>query len=275
MSSFYADGAWSGKPEADMVLSMLWLPDPLTLILLVLSAVAAGLMDAIAGGGGLITVPALLASGLPPGTALATNKLQGCFGSGTALVRYAQAGLVTREEVLPAVGFTALGAVAGTVVVRYLPSAWLNWLIPALLTAIFLFLLIRRDWGKEARPARWNRLPFYLVFGLALGFYDGFLGPGTGTFWTIALTALLGHGLVSATAQTKVANFTSNLVSLVVFAVLGQVLWALGLLMGLGQAVGARMGAKLAMTKGTGFIRIVFLIVVAATLAKVLWTALT
>ncbi len=253
---------------------MLWLPDPLTAVLLFLSAVAAGLMDSIAGGGGLITVPVLLALGLPPGQALATNKLQGCFGSGTALVRYAREGLVKRDEVLPAVVFTAIGAVAGAVTVRFLPTAWLTWLIPALLAGIFVFLLFRPQWGREAKPARWARTPFYAVFGLGLGFYDGFLGPGTGTFWTIALAGLLGHGLITATAQTKVANFTSNLVSLIVFAVLGQVLWLLGLIMGVGQAIGARVGTRLAVTRGAGFIRVVFLIVVAATLAKVLWTAL-
>jgi len=249
--------------------------DPLTLAFLVAAAFAAGLMDSIAGGGGLITVPALLATGLPPTQALATNKLQACFGSGTALVRYAQAGLVPREEVLPAVLFTAVGAALGTLTVRFLPTAWLTWLIPLLLVAIFVYLLIKPHWGKEDSPPRWARLPFYAVFGLALGFYDGFLGPGTGTFWTVALTGLLGHGLARATAQTKVANFTSNIVSLAVFALLGQVLWLLGLLMGLFQALGARVGSQLALTKGAPFIRWVFLTVVAATLTKLLWTALS
>ena len=249
--------------------------DPLTLVFLAAAALAAGLMDAIAGGGGLITVPVLLATGLPPAQALATNKLQGCFGSGTALVRYARAGLVPPEEVLPAVGFTAAGAVLGTLTVRFLPASWLVWLIPLLLVVIFVYLLFKPQWGQEAKRARWKRLPFYGIFGLALGFYDGFLGPGTGTFWTVALIGLLGHGLARATAQTKVANFTSNVVSLAVFAVLGQVLWGLGLLMGVCQALGARWGSKLALTRGTRFIRAVFLVVVAATLAKLLWTALT
>jgi uncharacterized membrane protein YfcA len=113
------------------------------------------------------------------------------------------------------------------------------------------------------------------VFGLGLGFYDGFLGPGTGSFWTLALTGLLGYGLARATAQTKVANFTSNLVSLAVFIGLGEVIWGLGLVMGFAQAIGARVGTKLALTRGAGFIRWVFLGVVALTLAKLLWTTLT
>lgn len=249
--------------------------DPLTLFLLIGAAFAAGLMDAIAGGGGLITVPALLATGLPPAQALATNKLQASFGSGTALWRYARAGWIPRDEVGLAVGFTAVGAVLGTATVRFLPTAWLEWLIPGVLLLIFLYLLFQPRWGNEERPARWRRTPFYAVFGLALGFYDGFLGPGTGSFWTVALTGLLGYGLTRATAQTKVANFTSNLVSLLVFALLGQVLWALGLLMGAFQALGARFGSHLALKRGTGFIRGVFLVVVAATLTKLLWTALT
>jgi len=249
--------------------------DPLLLVFLAAAAAAAGLMDSIAGGGGLITVPVLLATGLPPAQALATNKLQSSFGSGTALLRYGRAGLVPRDEILPAVGFTALGAVAGTLTVRFLPTTWLQWLIPGLLVIIFVYLLFKPEWGHEAKTAKWKRLPFYAVFGVALGFYDGFLGPGTGTFWTVALIGLLGHGLIAATAQTKVANFTSNVVSLAVFALLGQVLWGLGLLMGVCQALGARWGSHLAMTRGSRFIRWVFLAVVAATLTKLLWTALT
>jgi len=249
--------------------------DPLTVVFLAAAALAAGVQDSIAGGGGLITVPVLLATGLPPAQALATNKLQACFGSGTALVRYARAGLIPRVDVAPAVGFTAVGAVFGTLTVRFLPASWLGWLIPGLLAAILFYLLFKPTWGEEPRRAKWKRLPFYVVFGLVLGFYDGFLGPGTGTFWTVALIGLLGQDLVRATAQTKVANFTSNLVSLVIFAALGQVLWGLGLLMGAFQALGARWGTKLAMTRGTGFIRWVFLAVVTATLAKLLWTALT
>ncbi len=249
--------------------------DPVILALLAAAALGAGLMDSIAGGGGLITVPALLAVGLPPAPALATNKLQASFGSGMALYRYAQAGQVPPQEVAPAVGFTAVGAVAGTLTVRLLPAAWLGWLIPGILTVIFVYLLVKPNWGQESRAARWPLVPFYAVFGLALGFYDGFLGPGTGTFWTVALIGLLGHGLVRATAQTKVANFTSNLVSLGVFVVLGQVLWGLGLLMGVCQALGARWGSKVVLTRGSRFIRWVFLVVVAATLGKLLWTALT
>lgn len=249
--------------------------DPLTLVLLVLASFAAGLMDSIAGGGGLITVPALLAAGLPPAQALATNKLQAPFGSGMALHRYARAGLVPPDDRWPSVLFTAAGAVLGAVTVRFLPSAWLSWLIPGVLAVIFVYLLFQPQWGRDARPARWKTLPFYAVFGLALGFYDGFLGPGTGTFWVVALASLLGYGLQTATAQTKLVNFTSNLVSLAVFIVLGQVVWALGLLMGAGQMIGARVGSSLALSRGAGFIRGVFLVVAAATLAKLLWTALT
>ena len=257
------------------MLPWMGLGDPFSLAFLAVAAFFAGLMDSIAGGGGIITVPALLATGIPPLSALATNKLQACFGSGTALLRYARAGLVPRDEVGWATGFTAVGAVAGALTVRVLPTNWLGWLVPILLVGIFLFLLFKPEWGKQTRESRWPTQGFYVVFGLVLGFYDGFLGPGTGTFWTVALTSLLGNSLVRATAQTKVVNFTSNLVSLIVFIVLGQVLWLLGLLMGLFQALGARVGSGLALKRGAGFIRGIFLAVVALTLAKLLWTALT
>ena len=156
-----------------------------------------------------------------------------------------------------------------------LPTAWLGWLSPLILAGIFVYLLFKPQWGRDPRPARWPKFRFYAVFGLVLGFYDGFLGPGTGTFWTVALTGILGYGLIQATAQTKAANFTSNLVALGVFAFLGQVIWALGLLMGVFQSLGAWIGTRLALTRGAGFIRWVFLGVVALTLVKLLWTALT
>lgn len=254
--------------------AVFFVADPWVVGLLALAGLAAGCLDSIAGGGGIITVPALLAAGLPPAHALATNKLQSSFGSGMALGRYARAGLVPGDEVPAAVGFTAVGAVFGTLTVRFLATAWLTWIVPGVLVAILGYLLFKPQWGQVAREARWPRGGFYAVFGLGLGFYDGFLGPGTGTFWTVALTGLLGHSLTMATAQTKVANFTSNLVSLAVFVALGQVLWGLGLVMGLAQVAGAWMGTKLALGRGSTLIRWVFLLVAAATLAKVLWTAL-
>ncbi|MEI8095240.1 MAG: TSUP family transporter [Spirochaetales bacterium] len=249
------------------------MPDLLSfwpLAALVAAAFAAGLMDAIAGGGGLITVPVLLATGLSPLEALGTNKLQSSFGSGMALYRYARAGLVPREEVLPAVGFTAAGAVAGTLTVGFLPSAWLGWLITAILALVLAFVFFQPEWGQTSTAPRWKTLPFFAVFGLALGFYDGFLGPGTGTFWTLALIALLGRELAVATAQTKVSNFTSNLVALAIFALQGHVLWIVGLAMGAAQAAGAWVGSHLALRRGAKFIRVVFLLVVAATLVKVM-----
>ncbi len=241
------------------------------LILLALAAFAAGFVDAIAGGGGLITVPALLASGLSPLEALGTNKLQSSFGSGTALYRYARAGLVPRDDVAPAVGFTAVGAVLGTLTVGFLPTAWLTWLIPLILAVVLVFVLVQPQWGQTSTTSRWKTLPFFAVVGLALGFYDGFLGPGTGTFWTLALIGLLGRELAVATAQTKVSNFTSNIVALTVFALQGHVLWLTGLVMGAAQAAGAWVGSHLALRRGTKFIRLVFLLVVAATLGKLLW----
>ncbi len=250
--------------------------DLLTLAALAVAAFAAGLIDAIAGGGGLITVPALLAAGLPPLQALGTNKLQSSFGSGMALYRYARVGLLpinSSHEVPLAVLFTACGAVAGTLTVGFLPAGWLKWLIPLALAAVLTFVFLQPKWGQTPSVARWKVVPFFAVFGLTLGFYDGFLGPGTGTFWTLALIGLLGRDLAVATAQTKVSNFTSNVVALTIFALQGHVLWMVGLVMGLSQAAGAWLGSHLALKRGVKFIRVVFLLVVSATLVKLLWSA--
>lgn len=255
----------------EIVLVVFNVPDLTGLALLFAAALLAGFIDSIAGGGGLITLPALLACGLPPFQALGTNKLQGCFGSGTALVRYAWGGLIPRRDSLPMVGFTMLGAIIGTLIVTVIPSKGLAWLVPSLLAAVFFFLLGHKSWGEAPQPARWPQLRFFAFFGVILGFYDGFLGPGTGTFWTLAFTSLLGRDLRMATAETKVTNFTSNVVSLILFGLLSWVNWFLGLAMGLFQTIGAWIGSKLVIKKSLGLIRKFVFLVVFCTLVKVLW----
>ncbi len=239
--------------------------------LLFATGFAAGFVDSIAGGGGLITVPALLATGLPPAEALATNKLQATFGSGSAAWQYRRARLVTLPAAWPGILATALGAALGVVLVRLADPGLLRRLIPFLLAAAALVVWLRPALGSTARPARWGTLPFQLVFGLALGFYDGFFGPGTGTFWTLAFVFLLGFELLRATAWTKWMNFTSNVVSLVAFALVTRIDWIAGLLMGAGQFLGARTGARLALRGGASLIRPVFLVVVVAATAKLFY----
>ncbi len=233
----------------------------------------AGFIDAIAGGGGIITIPVLLASGLPPHIALATNKLQGTFGSGMASINFIRKGFISWNEVLLGVFYTFVGAAIGTYAVLLIDASLLAKAIPVMLLSIFLYTLFSPKFGESDRASKMGNHLFFLVFGVGLGFYDGFFGPGTGTFWTIALVALLGLNLKKATAQTKVMNFTSNIVSLAVFLWSGNVIFTIGLLMGFGQLVGAYIGSNMVIKKEVKFIRAFFLTMVALTLLKLAYSS--
>ncbi len=232
--------------------------------LLVLAGGAAGFVDSIAGGGGMITLPALLAVGLPPHLALGTNKLQSCFGSLTASLRFRAAGIVRIRDLIPGIVATAVGAGLGALAVGSLGSGPLRLLIPILLVGILAFLAIRPRFGLGAGKRKIGWLPFWVVAGLTLGFYDGFFGPGTGTFWAMALVGLAGLDLRGATAHTKVVNFTSNLVALAVFLSAGAVIAPLGMAMGAAEVVGAWAGSRMVLERGTGFVRAMTLAVTGA-----------
>ena len=231
----------------------------------------AGFVDSIAGGGGIITVPVLLASGIPPHVALATNKLQSSFGSFTASMNFLRKGLVTLKDVYLGVIFTFIGALIGTKIILLLDAGILNKIIPFMLILIFLYTLFNPKIGKIDKKSRFSTPIFFLIFGLLLGFYDGFFGPGTGTFWTIAIVTLLGLNLKKATATTKIMNFTSNIVSLGVFVFSGNILFFIGILMGFGQIVGAFVGSSMVVKKDVAFIRVFFLFVVGVTILKLVY----
>lgn len=238
--------------------------------LLFLVGLCAGLVDAVAGGGGVISLPVLLNLGLPVPLALGTNKLQSSFGAAMAVFRYGRHGLLDRRACKVGVVATLAGAVAGAATVRVLDARFLEAAIPWLLGAIVVYTLLRPKLGDGDHPPRLGAGVFFTVFGLGLGFYDGFFGPGTGSFWTIALVGLQGHNFLKATAYTKVMNATSNLASLAIFAVGGQVHLAAGLAMGGGQLVGARLGAGLAIKRGARFVRPVFIVMVLVVMARLL-----
>lgn len=238
---------------------------------LLLTGLAAGFVDAIAGGGGVITVPVLLNLGLPPQLALGTNKLQATFGSGSATWHYGQAGLIGFRQAWLGVVCTFLGSVLGTLSVQQLDAGFLRQIIPWLLVAIALYMLVQPDLGAIDLHPRLVAACFYPIFGLLLGFYDGFFGPGTGTFWAMAFVLGLGFNLTRATAHTKLVNFTSNLASLGAFALAGQVHVGAGLTMGLGQWLGAQLGSRMVILRGTRLIRPVFIFVTLVLTAKLLW----
>lgn len=235
------------------------------------AAFVAGLVDSIAGGGGLITVPVLMGIGLPPQVALGTNKLQATFGSGSAMLYFVRAGTVKMSDCWVGIFWTAVGAALGVWGVQLLDATLLKQLIPWLLAAIALYTLLSPRLGAEDVHARMKRDSFYLLFGLMLGFYDGFFGPGTGSFWTMALMMLLGYSMLRATATTKVMNFISNIVALIFFLSVGQVRFVEGIVMGVGQFIGARVGSKLVIKRGVAFIRPVFITMVLALVGRLIY----
>jgi hypothetical protein len=244
---------------------------PLVASLLFLAGFFGGLVDSIAGGGGLITLPVLLAFGLPPHQALGTNKFQSTFGSITSSYNYVKHGGISLRAAIWGIVFTIIGAATGAQVVQMVNADILHWIIPFLLLAILMYTIFSPDLGKHDSRPRWTQPVFYLVFGLSIGFYDGFFGPGTGSFWPVAMVLLLGLNLVKATGYTKVMNFTSNIVSLIVFFIGGNIVFWPGLCMGLGEILGAKIGTTLVIKKGVKFIRPVFIAVVLATTLKLFY----
>ena len=241
------------------------------LFLLFACGLSAGFIDAIAGGGGLITVPALLWAGLPPQVALGTNKMQSTWGTAMAVRKYAKAGLVSWQETRLTVLVTFIAAALGAWVVTLVSNAALKAVVPWLLLAVAVYVLLSPRLGSATRSARLSLAAFALLAGGALGFYDGFFGPGTGAFWTMACVSLMGMELTRATAFTKVANLTSNAASLIVFIALGRVNYEIAGAMIAGQLIGGRLGAGMAIKHGAPFIRIIFIGVVLAMVAKLLW----
>ena len=237
--------------------------------LLCLAAFLGGTVDAIAGGGGIITVPALLAVGLPPHAALATNKGQSVWGSAAAIVRYARSGLLDWRAARLSFPLAVAGGTAGAFLVLQLSPGVLRPLVLVLLVvAAILVALIRVPEAAEERP---RRRPAAILGAIALvvGFYDGFFGPGTGTFLIAGYVALLGISLAHASADAKVVNGASNFAALVVFASRGAVVWSVAAPMLLAQVAGGWTGAHLAIRGGNRFIRLVVVLVALALVVKV------
>lgn len=236
---------------------------PEIIILLTLLAFVAGFVDAIAiaGGGGLLTVPALLAAGLPPAQALATNKLQGSFGSLAAALHFVRAGYVTWREMRLAIICTFVGAAAGALAVQVLERDVLGRVVPVLLVFATLYFVFSPRVSDVHGARRIGDGLFALLIGTCVGFYDGFFGPGTGSFFVLAFIALLGLSARVATARTKVLNFTSNVAALLLFVLGGKVLLAVGLPMAAGQFIGGRLGAGVVIGAGARVVKPMLVVV--------------
>ncbi len=245
--------------------------EPGILLILALVAFTAGFIDAIAGGGGLLTIPALLTAGLPPHLVLGTNKLCATFGSATASYTFYRRKLFAPQQWRNALIGTAIGALLGAALAQWLPSAWLNQMLPAVVFACGLYLLFGRTpetSGPSEQPiATLRQWPQ----SLGLGFYDGVAGPGTGAFWTVSSLLLYPLDLLRASGVARSMNFVSNACALMVFIISGQVAWVLGISMGLALMAGAFIGARTAIKGGSKFIRPVFILVVLALTARLAW----
>lgn len=234
--------------------------DPLVIALLTVTAFVAGTVDAIAGGGGLITLPVLITVGVPTEVALGTNKGQSVWGSGAALVTFWRAGQVDKKQAAIAFPLGFLGSVIGAeVVIRLIDKATLRPIVIGMLFGAAILLVIKKPSGKP--ELRKGYLTIAGALALVIGAYDGFFGPGTGTFLIVGFVALCGKPMTAATADAKVVNFASNLAALSAFAYDGLVDWSIALPMAVGQLLGGIVGARLAIKGGAKLIRIAVLAV--------------
>ncbi|MFD1795045.1 TSUP family transporter [Paracoccus aurantiacus] len=224
-------------------------------LMLVAAAFAAGFVDAIAGGGGLITVPMLMLAGIPPAQALATNKVQGVFGAATAAISYARSGHVNLRRQIGTAAVAFAAGMAGAFCVTLIPTEALRYILPLLLIGIAAFFALKPGLSDADREARITPASFTAFVVPLVAFYDGLLGPGTGSFFMLGFVMLAGYGILKATAHTKLLNFASNLGGLVAFALVGKPLWITGLAMGAAQIAGAWAGSKLAMRIGSRLIK--------------------
>lgn len=233
------------------------------LIILFFSAgLLAGTVDSIAGGGGLICLPLLISMGLPASMALGTNKLQGSMGTFSATYNYFKNNLISFQVIIKGLLFGFLGTTAGAFAAQYISSALLEKMLPILMLVIYIYTLYTPKLGLLDSKQRMPESFFYMLFGFLLGFYDGFLGPGVGSFWVIALVFFLGYNMSKATAYTKVFNLKSNLIATAWFMLGHNIDYRIGLIMGCGQLLGGKIGSQLVIHNGAKLVRPIFLTIV-------------
>lgn len=246
--------------------------DPSFTILIFLfgAALLAGFIDAIAGGGGLINLPALLIAGAPPISAVATNKLAGIFGVATATLTFARKGQINLKDQWLMALLSAIGAFIGAICATLLPQQLFELILPFILVAIAVYFASKRNLDDTDKMRRLSPILFAIMVVPMIGFYDGIFGPGTGSFFMLAFVSLSGFGLLKATAHTKLLNFASNLGAFVFFAFSGSIIWKMGLIMAAGQIIGAGLGARFAIRKGARLIKPLLIIVCVALALKLL-----
>ena len=225
------------------------------LALLFFVAIIAGVIDTLAGGGGLIVLPTLLLTQMPILTALATNKLQGSSGTLTASLTLLRQQAIRWSQIRSAFYASLLGSAIGTLVVHLIDTDILEWCIPAILILIAGYFLVSKNAGQKTQTAKISQRRYLFGVVPAIGCYDGVLGPGTGSFFSFANVALMGKTMTQATVEAKFLNFASNISSLIIFIASGHIAWLVGGVMIVGQVIGASIGSRLILSKGQTLIR--------------------
>ena len=242
------------------------------LLIVSLASLLAGLVDSIVGGGGLILVPALFATypTAAPATLFGTNKSASVWGTGIATVQYARRVQMRWPVMLPAALAALTGSFAGAWAVTQIDPGFLRRLLPFVLLAVLLYTLARKDLGRTHAPRYALRRETLLacVIGLVIGWYDGFFGPGTGSFFIFLFVRLLGYDFLNASAAAKLLNVSTNLAAIALFAAKGHVWWHIGLVMAVANVAGSLIGTRLALKHGAGFVRGVFIVVVGVLILK-------
>lgn len=249
----------------------------LDLALITLASLCAGFFDAIVGGGGLILVPALFGTfpTAAPATLLGTNKATGVWGTAWAMGQFARRVRIHWDAMLPAAGAALLGSLAGAWAVTQASPGGLRKALPLILLGVLIYTLTRKQLGREHAPRHSGRAQALVAsaIGAVVGFYDGFFGPGAGSFFVFAFVRLLGFDFLNASASAKVLNVATNLAALALFAAKGHVWWHAALPMAAANVVGSLAGTHLALKHGAGFVRAMFIVVVAALILKTGWDA--
>ncbi|VWX58781.1 putative membrane transporter protein [Burkholderiales bacterium 8X] len=247
------------------------------MFVLALASLFAGFVDSIVGGGGLILVPALFSvlPGVAPATLLGTNKSASVWGTAAATVQFHRRVGLQWSTLLPAAALAFTGSLAGAWAVTVIPGEFLRKLLPVVLLALLVYTLARKDMGRHHAPRFSGRaeLAATASIGFALGIYDGFFGPGTGSFFVFLFVRWLGYDFLNAAASAKLLNTMTNLGALVLFGLKGHVIWQLGLVMAVANVAGSLVGARVAIKHGAGFVRKVFIGVVGALIVKTAYDA--
>ncbi len=247
-------------------------PSVWTLGLLGLAGLFAGFVDAVVGGGGLVQLPALVIAfpGASPVQILATNKLAGTCGTSVSSLTYYRRVRPDPATFVPLMAVAFVGSAAGAVAASHLPKSAFNPIILTALVVVGAYVLLKPDLGEatELRFSGRRHLGAAVLVGLLVGFYDGALGPGTGSFFVFTLVGLLGYSFLEASAKARIANWSTNVAALLVFAAQGAVLWRVGLVVGVCNLLGSYLGARVAVSRGSRFVRVFFVLVVAAFIVK-------